>query len=307
MKTTKKSRTFSLRRIYNDICRIFSVILEDRVTVYAAQATFFIVISVIPFIMLLFSISRFILPDRFYDIIISFSDNIPGGIRGLYMTIIDELSARPEMQLISVTAVVTFWTASRGIAAVRGGVATVYMAPPRKNFLVNILISFAYTAIFIVLIIALLVILLFGEQLYDILSAQFTFLRSFKSLLEYRNLLFFCVLLVIFSLLYCTVGRRGNLPGRRLKDHLPGSIVAAAGWVLFSYIYSFYTLYFTQTSYIYGSLTAIILLMFWLYFCMIILLFGAEFNKFCSILQRKIKRKSEIKKEIIASGSDSEI
>ena len=62
-----------------------------------------------------------------------------------------------------------------------------------------------------------------------------------------------------------------------------------------------------QTSYIYGSLTAIILLMFWLYFCMIILLFGAEFNKFCSILQRKIKRKSEIKKEIIASGSDSEI
>lgn len=297
MQNNKKSRTISLRKAYDSICRIFGVITEDRVTVYAAQATFFIVISVIPFIMLLFSISRYVVPDKFYDIMLSFSDNIPGGIRGLYLTIIDELSARPEMQLISLTAVVMFWTASRGIAAVRGGVATVYMSPPRRNIIVNVLISFAYTAIFIVLIIALIAILLFGEQLYGMLSEQFTFLRSFKSIFEYRNALFFGVLLVIFSLLYCTVGRRGNLPGRRLRDHLPGAVVAAGGWVLFSYIYSFYTLYFTQASYIYGSLTAIILLMFWLYFCMIILLFGAEFNKFCSILNRKLKRRHEIKKE----------
>ncbi len=37
--------------------------------------------------------------------------------------------------------------------------------------------------------------------------------------------------------------------------------------------------YYPSASYIYGSLAAVMLMMLWVYFCMMILLAGAEINK----------------------------
>lgn len=304
--SSKKSHTFSLRWIYNKVKGAFETITEDRVTVYAAQASFFIVISVIPFIMLLFSLSRYVIPEKFYDIMISFGSNIPGGIRGLYMSIIDEMMARPEMQLISITAAVTFWTASRGISAVKGGVATVYKAPAPKSFIRGVLSSFAYTAVFIVLIIALIAAVLFGEQLNAMFIERFVFFQQFKGIFEHRNSIFYIFLVLFFTLLYYTVGRRSTLPGKHLFNHLPGALVASAGWLLFSYFYSLYSMYFTNVSYIYGSLTAIVLLLCWLYFCMIILLCGAEFNKLWSMIGRSFRRKAKVRREILSSNPESD-
>lgn len=303
--SNKKSHTFSLRWIYNKIKGAFTTIDEDHVTVYAAQASFFIVIAVIPFIMLLFSVSRYIIPEKFYDIMISFANNIPGGIRGLYMSVIDEMMARPEMQLISITAVITFWTASRGIAAVKGGVATVYKSPAPKSYIRGVLSSFVYTAVFIVLIITVIALLLFGEQLNAMLIERFVFFQRFKSIFEHRNSIFYVFLVLFFTLLYFSVGRRGTLPGKRIINHLPGALVASAGWLLFSYFYSLYTVYFSDVSYIYGSLTAIVLLLFWLYCCMIILLCGAEFNKLWALMGRGIHRRAKVRREIMSSNAEN--
>ncbi|MBR6808553.1 MAG: YihY/virulence factor BrkB family protein [Clostridia bacterium] len=299
----KKSHIFSLKWIVNRIKAGFAVIDEDRVTVYAAQASFFIVIAAIPFIMLLFSVSRYIIPERFYDIMIAFGNNIPGGIRELYMSIIDEMMARPEMQLISITAVITFWTVSRGMASVKDGVATVYKSPAPKSFIRGVLSSFAYTAVFIVLIIAAIAILLFGEQLNSTLLEHFEIFKSFRSVFEYRNVIFYVILALFFTLLYYSVGRRSTLPGKHFFSHVPGALVASAGWLLFSYFYSLYTIYFTDVSYIYGSLTAIVLLLFWLYCCMIIMLCGAEFNKLWAMFGRHITRKIKIRREIKKSNA----
>ena len=303
--SNKKSRTFSLRGIFNKIKSAFIAIDEDRVTVYAAQASFFIVIAAIPFIMLLFSLSRYVIPERFYDVMIKFGNNLPGGIQGLYMSIIDEMMARPEMQLISITAVITFWTVSRGIAAVKGGVATVYKSPAPKSFIRGILSSLLYTAVFIVLIIALISLLLFGEQLSSMLIENFNIFKRFEEIFEYRNLIFYIILVLFFTLLYFSVGRRGTLPGKHLFNHLPGALLASAGWLLFSFFYSLYTIYFTDVSYIYGSLTAIVLLLVWLYCCMIILLCGAEFNKLWAIFGRHISRTLKVRKEIQSSSSEN--
>jgi len=68
----------------------------------------------------------------------------------------------------------------------------------------------------------------------------------------------------------------------------PGAIISAAGWVGFSALYSFYITHFANYSYLYGSLTAIVLLMLWLYFCMNILFFGAEVNVLITSRRRKI-------------------
>ncbi len=49
--------------------------------------------------------------------------------------------------------------------------------------------------------------------------------------------------------------------------------------MVFSFFYSIYIEHFSNYSFVYGSLAAIVFLMLWLYFCMNIFLFGAQINK----------------------------
>ena len=79
----KRSFTINLKRIFARVSDTFNIIARDRISVYAAQATLFIVISCIPFIMLLLSLSQFIIPDRIYDILISFGESLPGSVKSL--------------------------------------------------------------------------------------------------------------------------------------------------------------------------------------------------------------------------------
>ena len=97
-------------------------------------------------------------------------------------------------------------------------------------------------------------------------------------IINFRALWALMILIIFFLGIYTFV------PDKRLKlrDQLPGAVFSTVGWMAFSFAFS---LYFSHIggknySYMYGSLTAIVLLLLWLYFCMCILFFGAEINYF---------------------------
>ena len=60
---------------------------------------------------------------------------------------------------------------------------------------------------------------------------------------------------------------------------IPGAIFTAIGWMVVSWVFSIYLDIFNGFSSMYGSLTTIVILMLWLYFCMYSILLGGEVNK----------------------------
>ena len=66
----------------------------------------------------------------------------------------------------------------------------------------------------------------------------------------------------------------------QLKVQLMGAAFSAVGWMIVSWIFSVYLNIFKGFSSMYGSLTTIVLIMLWLYFCMYIILLGAEINSY---------------------------
>ena len=70
------------------------------------------------------------------------------------------------------------------------------------------------------------------------------------------------------------------LPNRRdrLIKQLPGAVFAAIGWMVVSWIFSVYVDIFQGFTSMYGSLTTIVLIMLWMYFCMYSILLGGEVN-----------------------------
>lgn len=286
----KKSRVISLKNAAQHITNFFNMMSDDQITVYAAQATFFIIISSIPFILLLLSLAKYIINvDWFMDFI---SMHVKGDIGELLKHILEEIVGTGGISLVSVTVLTTLWSASRGVNAVTRGIAGAYGIKLRENFIFDILRSFLYTISFIVIIIASMTALIFADTI-RMASAEKLPLMSliFEIISDSSRIVFAVLLTLFFALLFNTVAKKGKrlskseyhvmsdkLP-RGFAAQLPGAAAAALGWILFSYFYRLYIEYYPNSSYVYGSLAAIVFMFLWLYFCMIILMSGAEINK----------------------------
>ncbi len=271
-----KSRVYGLRAVIQYVRNILAQIVDDKVTVYAAQASFFVIISAVPFISMLISVAGLILPANLPDIFSALP--LSEGFSAVFNFLLSELRSAPNVPLLSVSAVTTLWSASRGIAAIRSGLERVYRAGRSAGFFAHRFKSLVSTLVFIAVITAAVTLMLFGDYLGEWLRI----IRISDVIFRLRTPFFTAALCLLFTFMYSSTARRSSRIKNGFLPHFPGAVFASVGWMLFSYGYSLYITHFPGASIIYGSLAAICLIMLWLYFCMIILLLGAEVNKILS-------------------------
>ena len=259
-------------------CRRIS---DDLVLLSAAQASFFLTASAVPFLSLLMALTAILLPGGSSPL----SAVFPDGSGELLRLLERETADPPAVRLLSFHAAAALWTASRGVHALRSSLERIYGGGGVRHVILRRLSALPAT-FGMLTVLAGSVLALFSGRLSDgipeAVGAWFPFLVPAS------------VLTLAFVLLYAGAGRRSGLNGRSrlngqsgayrkrgggiLAPHLPGAFFAASGWMLFSLLFSYYIGRFPQASAVYGSLGAICLLMLWLYFCTIIFLLGAEIN-----------------------------
>ena len=95
-----------------------------------------------------------------------------------------------------------------------------------------------------------------------------------SKILKFRTFIFMIGLFIFFLLIYSFIPRHK----KKIRTQIVGSAFASISWYIISWIFSVYVDIFRGFSNTYGSLTTIILIMMWLYFCMYFILIGAEIN-----------------------------
>ena len=143
------------------------------------------------------------------------------------------------------------------------------------------------SAAMILTLITVLVLLVFGSTLQKAAIRYVPIISHFMSvLIGIRIIIIMGVLIFFFAWIFKMV------PNRKasFKSQLPGAILSAVSWYVFSFGLSIYVEYFNGFS-TYGSLATIVLVMLWLYFCMYILLLCAETNVVFSDLFHKWRAK----------------
>lgn len=265
----------SLYRFIMGVIDYGKSVSEHHIPAYASKASFFMVISLVPFIMLLFSLLKVVLPMG-RNVLTQMSINfLPQQLQDFAKKIIDELFSGVSVPVISITAILLLWAASKGVRGIITGLKNIYGRSRSNEYISTVLFSLMYTLIFIVMLIITSVVMVFGKRLNDWLISPFPFAHNIISyLLSFRSVFVLFVLTLFFMLSYRFLARNPL----KFKRHFIGAFFAATGWMLFSFGFSIYVDHFSNFSYVYGSLTAIILLMFWLYACMMMFLLGAELN-----------------------------
>lgn len=247
---------------------------EDSLAAYAAQTTFFVLLSFFPFIMLLVMIaSKFSLART--NVIFYLLDVAPEQFKSYILYIVDEIMFSDSNSFTVITALVSLWSAGKGIQALTYGLDKIYEVEQKKNFFITRLTSAVYTLIFMLLCLVIMVVHVFGKQIgTQIIERRPELANATILILSLKSAFTFVIIFFFLLLVYY------QLPGRkgRVKHEVIGAALAALAWMLMTKMFSFYIQHISSVSRMYGSLTSIILIIIWLYIGMQIILYGAEIN-----------------------------
>ncbi len=252
----------------------FKYTKEARISAYAAYAVYFTVLSVFPMLMLLLSIIHF-LPIENDVLLSSIFAFVPSTFQPLVQSIIQDLDQKTTTTLVSVTAISTLWSSSKGIYGLYQGLNSVYQTTKTRGFFVKKGLCLLYTFFFVLVIILILMLLVFGNQLQLLMLHLIPVLQRFSGIISFLRSLLSVFLLICFFMVIYQVFPSKKL---RLMAQLPGALFTTVCWMGLSFGFSIYIDNFGNYSYMYGSLTTIILLMLWLYLCMNIVLMGGAIN-----------------------------
>ncbi|MCM1039872.1 MAG: YihY/virulence factor BrkB family protein [Ruminococcus sp.] len=257
--------------ILNDFSR---QIARKNISAFAASAAFFLFLSMVPLIMALCAILPYtsLTAD---NLIMAFMKFVPETMGGFVESVVYDVYERTA-GTITVFAIVTIWSAAKAVLALVQGLNEVNDIEEKRNYLVLRIIASFYTVIILIAILLSVFIMVFGNVIVNLALRDFPQLQVIVHfIMKFRFLFSWFVLTIFFAMIYTFI------PSIKLRfrTQLPGAAFAAVVWSIASYIFSIYIEYFNGFG-TYGSLTTIVILMFWFYMMMYILLIGACINRY---------------------------
>jgi membrane protein len=242
-----------------------------------AQLAYFFLLSFFPLLIFLVTLLPYLKLKQ--EQVFEFMANImPGEIFSMLEDILSQVLTTQNSGLLSIGVIGTLWTASRGVDALIKALNKAYDVEGKAGF-INRLWSLLFTVAFVVIILIVLVLPVFGEQIINVvfnyigidigneLGWLWTLLRWLMPPL---------LILLLMSAVYWIVPNTD--PRLKLLSVWPGAIVTTVGWLTLTYGFSFYISNFGNYNATYGSIGGVIVLMLWLYFTGMILVFGGIVN-----------------------------
>lgn len=267
-----------MQRLSNLIQPFISKSYRDNIFAIAGQSAFFLVLSVFPLSMFVVSMLQnlhipletlnntlsIVLSESATEYVSNFLSNVYNNATGISF----------------LTLLFTLWSAAQGIHAITNGLNRIHNTHENRNWLFLRLRAMLYTVIFFAILLASMLIIVLGTELNKLLEPYLTYLPDFIAFLySVRYVIIFVYIVFLFALIYRNFPNISRATRRDygIRNQLPGAVLSAAAWFVLSFGISVYVGDFNGFS-IYGSLMKLAVVMVWLYFCLVSLMMGAEFN-----------------------------
>lgn len=251
---------------------------EDEIVSLSAQLAYFLLLSIFPSI--IFGITLLgqfpISSNDILNLLHNVSYIVPQDTYILIKSmVLSVFQMSQKGNALSLSIIMSLWSASNGMKAIIRALNKAYNVKEDRDFLHNRFVSiFLVFSVVMAIIIALLLSVFgnfIGNFIYFYFDLEVHFLR-FWDITRYGTSVL--LLFILFMLLYCLA------PNKKLRcrEVYKGTIFAVIGWIIVSYLFSYYVDHFANYSATYGSIGGVIVLMIWLYLSSMILILGGEIN-----------------------------
>ena len=247
-----------------------------QIGIHASSAGFFLALSVFPGLLLLLGLLRYTTLDM-SSLIGAVEGFLPEALLPYAEGLLRSIYANSSGVLLSLSALASLWSASRGVQGLLTGLNAVYGTDDDRSWLSTRLLCVGYTFAFLLVLALTLALHVFGRQIIAAFSTSpIPFLRFLADVVDLRFFLLLGLQTALFTAIYTVFPNRPCRPA----DSVPGALLASLGWLVFSNLFSLYIDYFGDHTHLYGQVYTMALSMLWLYCCLCIVYFGGAVNRF---------------------------
>jgi membrane protein len=170
---------------------------------------------------------------------------------------------------------VALWSVSAVARTLTEAFNVAYQVAETRRWWKQLVLSLAFGPVLALVVIVSIALMLIGPQLVGSIAALVDLDELFVRLWGWLR---FPVALLLLAVVLSVVYRFGPNAKQRFRSVVPGAALSVVLWAISSVGFSFYLANFANYGVTYGSLGAAVGLLFYLYLCASVVLFGAELN-----------------------------
>ncbi|MGA9467120.1 MAG: YihY/virulence factor BrkB family protein [Exiguobacterium marinum] len=247
---------------------------DHHINDYSATLAFFWFLAIFPTFFVLFAVMAWFQIDDAL-LIEQIETLIPGSSVRELLSVVYDVSGNLNGGLLSVSAIIAFWSASNGTARLVKLTVFAYGETEARGYIFRRLIGLLVILAGSIGAVILIVFHLFGQEFVQLIYALYPEIEEFDRLSTVtRYTVSTLILIIAFSLFYKIAPQQRV----RFMETIPGAVFAVISWQLLSTGYSIYVERFSILGDTYGTIGAVILLQIWLYLTAATMLIGAEIN-----------------------------
>lgn len=267
----------TLRDIYDAVDEFFSGMGSRRLMTYSSSCAYYLFMSLVPVIMLLVSVLQYTPLTR--DVVLeAVADYVPDSLYEIVYFIVTSIYNGGRVAL-TVSILLTIWSASACMKALLRGMDSVYDAERKEDYIRFSLRACFYMIIFVFILMLSFFVMVYGGKILDYIEQSMPVNHSLDFLFTLAKYLRFVIILALLALVFCLLYKW--MPARRLKfrRQLPGAVFSSVAWAAFSFIFSFYVSLSDRFG-AYGYIGTIMVAMIWIFYCFYFLLLGGFINHY---------------------------
>lgn len=261
---------------------------DDNVTAIGAQLSYYLVLSIFPFLIFFLNILSFT-PLVREDVLQSIIIVLPLETQKIITSLVMETVQTSSETLLSLSAITGIWAASKGIMALIRAINKAYDVEETRSYIELRLLAVFFTLALLILLTIVLLTIVFseflGNQLFNFLGLTLNFIFFWE---YFRILISVGSMILIFALFFRFSPSIRNGKQLSFRKSLPGAVFSSVGWIITSSFFSYYVNNFANYSKTYGSLGGMIVLLIWLYISSIIIVMGGEINATLEYMKNSI-------------------
>lgn len=281
-------RGITFRQFLVDLNREIS---EDNVFVGAAALGYYLTLAIFPALILLMTIIPYLPVANIDQEIMSVLETaLPEDAFSMVSRVVEEVTSQRRGGLLSFGVLGTLWAASTGMYAIMQQLNITYDVSEARSYIRARAVALALSIMFGLLVIGAFWLIVAGGAAEDWLGEQ----RGIPDFLLTIFAVFRWIVIVLALLLgFAMIYKFAPNVEQKFRFITPGSVIGVLLLIIASLGFAIYVANFADYSATYGSIGAVIILMFWLYIAGLVILVGSEINALIEHYSPEGKRKGE--------------
>ncbi|MCB0466109.1 MAG: YihY/virulence factor BrkB family protein [Aequorivita sp.] len=270
--------------LYNLLDVYGTGIIKGTFSFRASSIAYSFFLALFPFLLFLLNLIPYIPIDGFQTrFLIFFEALLPAQTSQFFYPIIADIAVNPRAGLISIVFFLSIFLSANGVNAIFSAFEHSIHVNINRSFFRQYFVALVVSIFLALLLLTSVGVILYGEYLIHDLKSR----AYIKNDLFWISFFQFIVFLIMIYVVIATLYYFGTKEGKASSFFSIGASTTTALFVLTTYLFGIYINNFSNYNELYGSIGALLILMFYIWINANLLLLGFELN--VSIRQLKDK------------------